>query len=152
MHIITLDNAEEARVAAHDIIGMCIELETYSGFSYGIDTGYFDPFVYINSRIFVNLNTALPVDIELLHESSAIALLCHFYDIWCETKDINTTYLERIRDTENTGLLSEFKDIEEVIQGAFKRDLVRDNLWLREALQPIYDKRVLSFRFRQGLD
>ncbi|WP_310584844.1 hypothetical protein, partial [Deinococcus sp.] len=72
---------------------------------------YFDPFVYIDSRIFVNSNTAPPVDIDLLHEGSADALLCHFHDIWRETKDINTTYLECIRGAENTGLLSEFKDI-----------------------------------------
>lgn len=82
MHVVTLDNYQEAHQVLRDILFLYVDLaESYDGFGHGIDTGTFDPFHFLDAEVEVPPGYASPVNLNLLRQGSAIALLCGLYDL-----------------------------------------------------------------------
>jgi hypothetical protein len=77
IHYITKENHQEAKQATRAIL--CIynkAITSYGNFGNNFYTDEFDPFKYIQCRIDITTGPAFSVDLNLLHEGSAVALLC----------------------------------------------------------------------------
>jgi len=77
LHYITKENHQEAQQAARAIL--CIYNKTitsYGNFANNFYTNEFDAFKYIQCRIDITTGHPFGVDLNLLHEGSAVALLC----------------------------------------------------------------------------
>ncbi len=86
------------------------------------------------------------VDLELLRSGSAVAILCAFYNIWTEEQELDGHPLTmRFQAAVDEGRLSRFPDIEGVIVEAIRRNGAPiEDLWIEDAVAPIYRKYVLS--------
>lgn len=82
-HRITLENAWTARAAVRDILYLYYDAVTsYGGFGHNLEAGSFDPLLYLDAVVDVPPGWAAGVDLRLLHEGSAVALLCSLSDFW----------------------------------------------------------------------
>ena len=76
---ITLTGQVAAEGALRDILFLYAEMvERYGGFGHGIDTGYFAPLDFVDARLATGERLAL--DLDLLRNGAAIALLCAIVD------------------------------------------------------------------------
>ena len=146
MHIITADNYHEAQDAVRDILMMYVDLaDATSGFGHNADVYIrFDPIKFIDAE--VNDAGTHYVDLELLRAGSAVAVLCAIYNIWTEEQKLDGhPILERVQAAVENGRMGQFPDIENVIVEAFRRNGAPfEDLWIDDALAPIYRKYVLG--------
>ncbi|WP_146202825.1 hypothetical protein [Deinococcus irradiatisoli] len=152
MHVITHDNAEEARQALRDILFLYVDLaESYKGFGHGIDTGTFDPFRFLDVEAEEPVNP--PVDLNLLRQGSAIALLCGVYDLWNEAEDVNidAPWIERLRNALRQKRFASCPDIEQVMIETLEHHSRFDDPWLGEQVQPLYEKYVAAYFARLAM-
>ena len=85
IHYITADNYLEANQAIRDILYPYDDAVTsYSGFGHNLEVGTFDPFKYLGALLDEPPGYTFGIDMELLHEGAAVALLCHLSDFWGE--------------------------------------------------------------------
>jgi hypothetical protein len=144
VHVITSDNYEEATDAARDILLMYYELAYGSaGFSHAVDyTIRFDPLKFVDADRERPLGG---VPLDLLHEGAAVAILCFFYDLWCEEQHLSGPHTKVYEEALNAGRLKAFPDIERVIREAISRGYMpMDDEWFEGAVAPIYRKYVLG--------
>ncbi|RYY23921.1 MAG: hypothetical protein EOP62_18720 [Sphingomonadales bacterium] len=147
MHIINRDNYGEANEAIRDILMMYVDLASATeGFGHAAAVHIrFDPLHYVDAD--AAADGYHYVDLELLRSGSAIAILCAFYDLWCEEQSLdghpNTL---RYQEALERGRLSGFPDVEAIIREAIKRnDMPVEDPWLDAAVLPIYRNYVLAF-------
>lgn len=146
MHILTASNYEEAVGAVRHILYMYVDMaESWQGFGHNCSAA--DQFDAIK---FVDADTdgqAHYVDLDLLRAGSAIAILCQFYDSWCEERDLTgNPFLAEYQAALDAGRLAAFPDIEAVIRTALARaPMPTEDPWFDEAVVPIYRKYVLGF-------
>jgi len=146
VHILNDSNYEEAVGAIRHILFMYVDLvQGWQGF--GHNSGTADQF---DATKFVDADTdgqAYYVDLDLLRSGSAIAILCQFYDSWCEERDLTgNIFLADYEAALDAGRLAAFPDIEAVIRTALTRDpMPFDDPWFDDAVVPIYRKYVLGF-------
>lgn len=145
MHLITSDNYEEALDAVRDVLLMYEEMASdYEGFGHASDVYVrFDPLKFIDAE---TDEKAYYVNVDLLQSGSAVAILCAFYDLWCEEQGLsNHPLTKHYQDALESGRLRQFPDIEEVIRAAIARDVMPlEDGWFDEAVLPIYRKYVLG--------
>lgn len=145
MHLITNDNHEEALDAVRDVLLMYEEMASdYEGFGHAVDIYVrFDPLKFIDSE---TDGKAYYVDMDVLRSGSAVAILCAFYDLWCEEQSLsNHPLTTRYQDALEAGRLRQFSDIEEVIRAAIARNAMPlEDSWFDEAVAPIYRKYVIG--------
>jgi hypothetical protein len=145
MHIITGDNYEAATDAVRDILLMYEEMASdYEGFGHAADVYVrFDPLMFVDAEID---GKAYYIDLDLLRSGSAVAILCAFYDLWCEEQGLaNHPRTKRYQAALEAGRLRRFPDIESVIRAAIERDvMILEDCWFDEAVVPIYRKYVLA--------
>ncbi|WP_415831191.1 hypothetical protein [Deinococcus frigens] len=125
MHVITLYNYEEARQALRDILFLYVDLaEGYGGFGHGVDTGTFDPFRFIDADVDVAPEYASPVDLDLLRQGSAVAILCSLYNMWSEFDDVNSTstWSERLHTAIAQARFEYCPDIAQLLVETFERN------------------------------
>ena len=146
MHIINGENYGEANDAVRDILMMYVDMAgSYSGFGHASDVYIrFDPLRFVDAE--VAKDGYHYVDLDLLRAGSAIAVLCAFYDLWCEEQPL----ADHMRTSEYqaaiaAGRFARFPDVEAVIREAIARNTMPlDDPWLEEAVAPIYRKYVTS--------
>ncbi|BCM93136.1 hypothetical protein IAD21_05024 [Abditibacteriota bacterium] len=84
-YIITVDNYPEAEAATRDILYMYRDLiRSYRGFGHNIDTGTFDPSTFVDAGLYEEPCHSLAMEMSLIHQGSAVALLCRMSDLWDE--------------------------------------------------------------------
>ena len=145
MHIITGDNYEAAIDAIRDILLMYETLTSdYGGFGHAADVYVrFDPLMFVDAE---TDETAFHVDMDLLRPGSAIAILCAFYDLWCEEQGLDAhPRTKRFQEALEAGRLRQFPDIETVLKAAIERDFMPlEDSWFDDEVAPIYRKYVLG--------
>jgi hypothetical protein len=82
LHIADSETAQRASSAIRDILFLYRELTAYNGYSGDHDTGTFDPWEFVDST--GEEGWASPDDLNLLHEGSAVAILCWLGDEWSQ--------------------------------------------------------------------
>ena len=146
MHIITHENYADAVDAVRDILMMYVDLaDDYEGFGHASDVYVrFDPLKFVDAA--VDGEPYHYVDMDLLRSGSAIAILCAFYDLWCEEQSLGGHPLTAKYQTAlDAGRLSAFPDIEAVIREAVERsEMALDDPWFDDAVLPVYRKYVLG--------
>ena len=128
--------------AIKDILYMYRELIGYNGLfdDFGVEDGVFDPTTYIDiSPQDVELGDD---DIKLLHEGSAIKIICSVLQAWCQGgyPDTVTQYLQDIKKLLGDGRLRHLPELESLLSTAFKSD---EDAW--DASRPIYEKYVKGY-------
>lgn len=145
MHVITKDNYKEASEAIRDILMMYVDMaEATSGFGHSCDVYVrFDRLKFLDA---IDDSEAVYVDLDLLRAGSAIAVLCFFYDLWCEEHRLSGSHTVRYEQAIKDGRLRSFPDIEAVVRDAIGRNYIPlDDNWFDEAVAPIYRKYVLGY-------
>ncbi|HEV2079043.1 MAG TPA: hypothetical protein VGR19_03975, partial [Allosphingosinicella sp.] len=73
--------------------------------------------------------------------------MCAFYNLWTEEQELGGHPLtKRFQAAVDEGRLSRFPDIEGVIAEAIRRNCAPiEDLWIEDAVAPIYRKYVLGF-------
>lgn len=147
MHLINRANYEEAVDAVKDILMMYVDLtDNTAGFGHAANTYIrFDPLKFVDAEVVDD--GYYYVDLDLLRSGSAIAILCEFYDLWCEEQPlVGNPRSRRFELALNEGQLKRFPDIEAAIRDAlFRTDMTLDDPWFDTAVHPIYRKYVVSF-------
>ena len=141
----------EAQQAMRDILFMYFDLaESYRGFGHGIDTGTFDAFKYL--EVEAEPLRGFTVDIDLLWQGSAIALLCGLYDHWVEHEDVShaSPWLNRLRRFVSDGRFLHCEDVGTLIAEAFERNPGLHDPFLDQRSQLIYQKYVAGSFARLG--
>ncbi|MDP3736185.1 MAG: hypothetical protein Q8R02_02280 [Hyphomonadaceae bacterium] len=126
---------------------MYVDLADHTaGFGHAADVYIrFDPLKFIDAEI--ETDGYHYVDLDLLRLGSAIAILCLFYDLWCEEQAlVGNPGTARFEIALATGRLARFPDVEAVISEAMLRpEMAIDDPWFDTAVAPIYRKYVVSF-------
>lgn len=146
MHIITQENYGDAADAVRDILMMYVDLaDGYQGFGHASDVHIrFDPLKFIDAD--VDGEPVYYVDLDLVRAGSAVAILCAFYDLWCEEQPLAEHHRTiRYQAAVNQGRLSAFPDIEAIVREAIVRnEMSLNDPWFEDAVVPIYRKYVLG--------
>lgn len=139
---INKENYHVAINAIRDIIYMFYDLvESYKGFGHNIDTGNFDPVFFVDCYLYEPKDITFGIDVNVLHEGSAVAILCKFSDYWDEhgTAPEGEFALE-VKRLLSGGRLDHLLLPEEAIKSAFE-----DEEKFRNLLNNIYEKYVIQF-------
>ena len=142
MHLVTHENYGDATDAIRDILLIYVAMaDDYSGFGHASDAGSrFDPLRFIDAE---DDRKAHYVDMQLLREGSAVAILCWYYDLWSEGQALRG---QRFEAALNEGRFAAFPDIEAVLREALIRDTMpMDDPWFEAAAAPIYTKYVRGY-------
>ena len=145
MHLITKSNHNEATDAVRDILMMYVDMaDSYAGFGHASDVYIrFDRLKFVDAR---DDGNAAYVDLELLRAGSAIAILCFFYDLWCEEQRLSGPHTTQYEEAIKLGRLEAFTDIDKVLKEVVRREYVAlDDDWLETAVAPIYRKYVQGY-------
>ncbi|WP_166036603.1 hypothetical protein [Sphingosinicella sp. YJ22] len=115
----------------------------YGGFGHAVNMNVrFDPLKFIDAE---RDPKAYYIDIDLLRAGSAIAIVCEFYDVWCNEFYLPADSCTRYQDALEVGRLRFFPDIEEFLRAATARYVVPvEDGWFAEAVVPIYKRYVLG--------
>jgi hypothetical protein len=147
MHVIGDDNYPEAAEAIRDILMLYADLAgSTAGFGHAADVHVrFDPLKFVDAEAASGARHY--VDLDLLREGSAIAILCVFYDLWCEDQPLSGHAASlRYEAALAEGRLHRFGDIEAVLRAAIERSPVApDDPWFDAALAPIYRTYVRGY-------
>lgn len=136
------ENYEEAIKAINNILYMYYDLiHSYKGFGHSIETGVFDPIFYVDSYLFEREGISLGIDINILHEGSAVAILCKLSDYWdehCEIPEDNFAF--EVKKILSKNRLDHLPLAEKAVASAFENEEA-----FREKLSEVYEKYVLEF-------
>lgn len=137
IHYIDEDNYKEAAQALRDILYLYHDaITSYRGFGHNLDVGIFDPFRFVTALLAEPAGVSLGIDIELIHEGSAVVLLCHLSDYWDETASDgieNGYYAGRIKKGLSAGIFDFVPLAKEAAEAAFENETK-----FRDHLQNIY--------------
>lgn len=137
-----LSEYEKAIFAVRDVLYMYKTLINYEGFfdDFGIEDGNFNPFEYINCN--PKLLGISAQDASLLHEGSAIKIICHILFLWGQGNHPQES-IEFIENTKNLLMLGDANHIPELKQAISLCIESDDKFWLESKW--LYEKYVLDF-------
>ncbi len=141
-YTITADNYFEAEAAIRDILFMYRDLiRSYDGFGHNIDVGTFDPFTFVNADLYESPDSTLAMDMDLVHQGSAVALLCHLSDFWDEGHGLNQwNWGKKLRGVLKQGRLNHLPLAKEAIMAGFESEET-----FRSLLPGVYTQYVLGY-------
>jgi hypothetical protein len=143
MMIINTENLDLAVAAIRDILYMYYDLiASYRGFGHNIDTGEFDPMAFLTCSLEVPAGQGFGLDLELLHEGAAIAILCDLSDSWDE-RDGPTLDWPRLAWAQqqlSSGAFSSMPTLERAVRLGFEG--TEDDF--RHALEGVYGEYVIG--------
>lgn len=143
--VITSAQADEAQEAIRDILLLYVDMaESYAGFGHAVDCNLrFDPLRFVDATLDTPPGYAPVVDLDLLHNGAAVAVLCALYDEWCEFETVTGG---RYREAILAGRLSATPDIEQVARTALDRGAIPlEDPWFDAVVEPIYRKYVVGY-------
>lgn len=139
---INQENYPVAIAAIRDILYMYYDLvESYEGFGHNIETGNFDPIFFADCYLFEPKGSTFGIDVNVLHEGSAVGILCKFSDFW---DDHGTApegeFASEVKRILSEGRLDHLPLAEKTIKLAFQ-----DEEKFRDLLDEAYEKYVVQF-------
>lgn len=142
---ITTDNVHEAENAIRDILYMYYDLvKSYKGFGHNIDCGTFNPLNYIDAVLEEPHGYTFAIDLELLQNGSAVALLCDLVNMWdeFETSDVKVwPIIAQIKTALVSGRLEHMPELKKAIE----LGLANSEEAFREEIVFIYQKQVCGY-------
>ena len=88
---INYETYEKAAAARRDLLFLFTEMvESYQGFAADLETGSFDPYVFVDCRLGEEPGWTFQVDTRLLREGSVVKLLAWQVDCWEQSGDIRS--------------------------------------------------------------
>jgi len=142
---ITTDNVHEAENAIRDILYMYHDLvRSYKGFGHNIDCGKFNPLNYIDAVLEEPEGYTFGIDLELLQNGSAVALLCDLVNMWdeFETSDVQAwPIIGQIKAAIASGRLVHMPELKKAIE----LGLANSEEAFREEIIIIYQKHVCGY-------
>jgi len=142
--VITVESFDLAVAATRDILYMYYDLvRSYQGFGHNIETGDFDPIEFLTCSIGEPPGSSFGLDLELLHQGAAIAILCGLSDSWDEHDGPILTWplLAKARQKLLEGAFSSMPTLERAVRLGFQGP--EDEF--RHALKIVYGEHVLGF-------
>jgi len=147
--IIDETNYEVANNATRDILFMYRDMiECYGGFGGTIDTGSFDALAFLDFSVHERPGTTLGIDVELVQQGSAVAILLKIHDAWCKGDGEilpRSTFTDQVREALDRGRFDHLG----VARAALDAGLKSLELFLSR-LPAVYDAYVLGY-FRRLL-
>lgn len=139
---INQENYPIAINAIRDILYMYYDLvEGYKGFGHNIETGNFDPIFFADCYLFEPQGITFGIDVNVLHEGSAVAILCKFSDYWDEHgAKPEGEFASEVKRILSEGRLDHLPLAEQAIKFAFE-----DEDKFRDLLDEAYEKYVVQF-------
>ena len=127
--------------AIRDILYLYYDLvSSYRGFGHNIDTGNFDPIFFVDCYLFEPDETTFGIDVNILHEGSAVAILCKLSDYLDENGLLpNDEFVSQVRGALSEGRLDHLPLAEKAIKEAFQ-----DEETFRDLLDKVYKNHVLQ--------
>ncbi|MFC4455270.1 hypothetical protein [Deinococcus sonorensis] len=150
----TAELNSDARQALRDILFLYADLAgSYGGVGHGADTGTFDPHQFLDVDLEQCPDLDRTLDLALLRQGSAIALLCGVYDLWNEAEDVrlDDPWVDRLRAALAQGSFRCCPDIEHVILETFESHFRYDDPWLHQQAQPLYERYVRAYFARLAI-
>ena len=124
--------------AVRDILYMYYDLAS-DGFIHSIETGKFDPIFFVDC--FEYKDKSFVIDVNLLHEGSAVAILCRLSDYWDEIGEVpEDNFAFEVKRMLTKGRLDHLPLAEKAIKLAFE-----DEEKFRDLLKDVYKEYVLGF-------
>lgn len=135
----------KAQDALRDILFMYRELANWRGLwdDFGWEDGKFEPLEWIDFPADgADLDTE---DLRLLHEGSALKLICHMLQSWGQGgyPTLETAYIGQIRHAVTSGRLNHLPELKDVLSDSFTSDAA-----LKERAEEIYDRYVVGYFHR----
>jgi hypothetical protein len=134
IHIADAQAAKRAQDAIRDILYLYRDLVEYGGVVGDHDLGAFEPWEFLQAS--VHGGWATDDDMRLLHEGSAVALVCDLMD----EMDQRSGDSQRFRRALEAGLLDELPVAKETLQAG-----LAGTRELQEASKTIYREYVLGY-------
>lgn len=126
--------------AIRDVLYMYYDLAS-DGFIHNIETGKFDPIFFADCYLFEPKGISFGIDVKLLHEGSAVAILCRLSDYWDEIGTIpEDNFAFEVKRMLTKGRLDHLPLAEQTIKLAFE-----DEEKFRDLLKDVYKEYVLEF-------
>jgi len=143
---ITTNNVHEAENAIRDILYMYYDLvRSYKGFGHNIDCGKFNPLNYIDAVLEEPERYTFAIDLELLQNGSAVALLCDLVNMWdeFETSDVQEAWpiIGQIKAAIASGRLAHMPELKKAIE----LGLANSEEGFRKEINSIYQKYVCGY-------
>lgn len=137
------ENYPVAIDAVRDILYMYYDLAS-DGFIHNIETGKFDPIFFADC--FEYKDKSFVIDVNLLHEGAAVAILCRLSDYWDENGVIpEDNFAFEVKRMLTKGRLDHLPLAEQAIKLAFE-----DEEKFRDSLKDVYKEYVFEFFKRLG--
>jgi hypothetical protein len=118
-------------------------VSSYGGFGHNLETGRFSPLEFIDSKMLPPPGYTLEIDEALLHEGSAIAILCTISDCWDEQESVNFNWLsiKNAKEAFDAGRFNHLPEIKKALSFGFGGD----ETVFREHLETVYKNHVLTY-------
>ena len=118
-------------------------VSSYGGFGHNLDTGRFSPIEFIDSKMLPPPGYSPGVDEVLLHEGSAIAILCTISDCWDEQESVSFHWpiIKTAKEAFDAGRFNHLPEIKK----AFFLGFGSDETAFREQLEKVYRNHVLAY-------
>ncbi|MDR2874310.1 MAG: hypothetical protein LBV44_00060 [Methylobacillus sp.] len=148
MHV-TSETLRYAEDAIRDILYLYVDMvSSYGGFGHNLDTGRFSPLEFIDSKILTPPGYTFGIDEALLHEGSAIAILCSISDCRDEQGSVSFHWpiIKAAKEAFDAGRLDHLPDIKQ----AFLLGFGNDDVSFIKQLKVVYQGHVLSYFKKLG--
>jgi hypothetical protein len=118
-------------------------VSSYGGFGHNLETGRFSPLEFIDSKMLPPPGYTLGIDEALLHEGSAIAILCAISDCWDEQESVSFSWpiIKTAKEAFDAGRFDHLPEIKK----AFLLGFGSDETVFREQLQKVYKNHVITY-------
>jgi hypothetical protein len=134
VHIADAQTAKRAQDAIRDILYLYRDLVQYGGLVGDHDLGAFEPWEFLQAT--VHGGWATDDDMKLLHEGSAVAVICDLMD----EIDQRGRDIKRFRHALEAGWFDELPAAREAVRAG-----LTDTGELQEAFKPVYRDYVLGY-------
>ncbi len=141
---VTSDRLPLARAALRDILFLYVDMVgSYGGFGHDLDVGRFDPLEWLDSRIADPQLAPGEVDLDLLRQGAACALLCRCVDAFDDhgALVLADPALGAVEAAWRAGRFAFLPEIDEAFRTAF----AGDEAAFREQLARVYRRCVLDY-------
>jgi hypothetical protein len=144
IHYITKENHLEAKQATRAILHIYNEaITSYGNFGLNFITDEFDAFKYIQCQVDITTGQPFGLDLNLLHQGSAVALLCRLYQFSCKFNEkhfIKEAIAEKIIGYLHGGAFDSLPLAKDAALSAFEdRDIFKAKLRI------IYEEYILGY-------
>lgn len=128
--------------AIRDILYMYYDLvDSYKGFGHSIAYGNFDPIFFIDCYLYEPEGTTFGIDVSILYEGSAVAILCRLSDYWDECGGLpEDKFILEVKRILSEGRIDHLPLAEQAIKEAFQSEE-----GFRVLLPDVYEKYVAGF-------